>query len=288
MKIYKLDIDAAQPTNQVVQMQQNTAGVLSVNVTKNGNYIRNLSCQMFDGETEISACSAGDNGFKLDIGDTPKHYMVKATATPYECSASYVAKRGSGSASPKALAQIQLETGIYRQDEFNNVAFQLGDANTGSTKHLYVHNDDVGNVNFKYVLLKPWITDRPVGFYDDQNNIIPEDELIIVTAPTRVMTTGYTGRTGFAISSFTYPAVGYYVNYQADTLVKPSPNANAFSEIDILPTEAGFQTLSTDSFTLSGVTYVPTTLSVDGVAYSVLAAPVQTPEPEPDPEQTEG
>jgi len=104
MKIYKLDIDAAQPVNQIVQMQQNTAGVLSVNVTRNGGYIRNLSCQMFDGETEISACSAGDKGFKLDIGDTPKHYTVKATATPYECSAAYVAKRGSGSTSPRALA----------------------------------------------------------------------------------------------------------------------------------------------------------------------------------------
>jgi len=107
------------------------------------------------------------------------------------------------------------------------------------------------------------------------------------------MTTGYVGRTGSAISSFTYPAIGYYVNYQADTLIKPSQNANAFSEIEVLPTEAGFQTLSadnftTDSFTLSGVTYVPTTLSVDGVEYSVLAAPVETPDPEPTPEQTEG
>ena len=30
--------------------------------------------------------------------------------------------------------------------------------------------------------------------------------------------------------------------------------------------------LSADNFTLSGVTYVPTTLSVDGVEYKVLAA----------------
>ena len=93
MKIYKLDIDAAQPTNQVVQMQQNTTGILNVNVTKNGEYIRNLSCQMFDGDTEISG---DDNGFKLDIGDTPKHYTVKATATPVECSATtYVGGSGT-------------------------------------------------------------------------------------------------------------------------------------------------------------------------------------------------
>lgn len=64
-----------------------------------------------------------------------------------------------------------------------------------------------------------------------------------------------------------------------DTLIKPSTNANAYSEQDILPTEADFAQLSADNFTLSGVTYVPTTLSVDGVVYTVLAAPVETPEP---------
>ena len=73
-------------------------------------------------------------------------------------------------------------------------------------------------------------------------------------------------------SSYTYPAIGYYVDYQGDTLIKPSTNANAYSEQDILPTEADFAQLSADSFTVSGVTYVPTTLSVDGVEYKVLAA----------------
>ena len=103
MKIYKLDIDAAQPANQVVQMQQNTTGVLSVNVTKNGDYIRNLSCQMFDGDTEISG---DDNGFKLDIGDTPKHYTVKATATPVECSAQYMVKNGTTRLGPKFFSLV--------------------------------------------------------------------------------------------------------------------------------------------------------------------------------------
>lgn len=104
MKIYKLDIDTAQPVNQIVQMQQNTAGVLSVDVTRNGEYIRNLSCQIFDGETEIPACSAGDKGFKLDIGDTPKYYTVKATATPIESVAQYIVKNGTNRLGTKALS----------------------------------------------------------------------------------------------------------------------------------------------------------------------------------------
>lgn len=291
MKIYKLDIDAAQPTNQVVQMQQNTAGVLSVNVTKNGNYIRNLSCQMFDGETEISACSAGDKGFKLDIGDTPKYYTVKATATPYECSAEYILSAPEGTSRMKQawLTKIQLKAGTYRQDEFYSL-IRFGDK-SGVITILIPHGSDQSKVNFSRINILPWNPQKPVWFHHTNGDVFEPDELVIATEDARI---GYsqayktTGGGTATLSSTPYPAIGYFVNYQADTLVKPSPNANAFSEIDVLPTEAGFQTLSTDSFTLSGVTYIPTTLSVDGVEYTVLAAPVQTPEPEPDPEQTEG
>lgn len=121
--------------------------------------------------------------------------------------------------------------------------------------------------------------------------MLPQDTLISVDGHVEIIQEMQVKQQGLQISSYTYPAVGYYVNYQSDTLVKPSPNANAFSEIEVLPTEAGFQTLSADSFTadsftLSGVTYVPTTLSVDGVAYTVLAAPVETPEETP--EEPEG
>lgn len=287
MKIYKLDIDAAQPTNQVVQMQQNTAGVLSVNVTKNGDYIRNLSCQMFDGETEISACSAGDKGFKLDIGDTPKHYTVKATATPIECSNEYIASYASGTrVFPFTLNVLQLKAGTYKQDEFLNIVDKFGgimgsiislSAASGSDHSLYANFDSI--FMQKVAGVGQTLTFR----FNDSS--LPSDATLSVFQDcvfTKNQSVKTSNKNTVVISSDTYPAVGYYVNYQADTLVKPSPNANAFSEIDILPTEAGFQTLSadsftTESFTLSGVTYVPTTLSVDGVEYTVLAAPVETP-----------
>lgn len=285
MKIYKLDIDAAQPTNQVVQMQQNTVGVLSVNVTKNGNYIHNLSCQMFDGETEISACSAGDKGFKLDIGDTPKHYTVKATATPIESVAQYIVKNGTTRLGTKALSCAQLPAGVYRQDEFYGLAERFGDKSGSSIRFLTTTAATRDNVNFFKIGLMPLNKEWPVWFYDGtvQNPILlPQDTLISVDGHVEIIQEMPVKQQGLQISSYTYPAVGYYVNYQSDTLVKPSPNANAFSEIEVLPTEASFQTLSadsftTESFTLSSVTYVPTTLSVDGVEYTVLAAPVETP-----------
>ena len=60
MKIYKLDIDVSQPIRKVVQMQQNSAGVLSVIVANNNKYIRNLSCELYDGNTKrprMSVCA---------------------------------------------------------------------------------------------------------------------------------------------------------------------------------------------------------------------------------------
>lgn len=277
MKIYRLNIDAAQPTNQVVQMQQNATGVLSVNVTKNGEYIRNLSCQVFDGETEIPA---GDKGFKLDIGDTPKHYTVKASATPIECVAQYVANAGSGSAlRTLALSAVQLEAGTYMQDEFASVINKFASPQ-GMKVTLVVHRDDLSNANFDRMTITHWPerNESHAYFYPTGNaEPFPPDAPLIVTGPVSILR-DVTMKRNATLSSYTYPAIGYYVNYQADTLIKPSTNTAAFSEAEILPDDAGFAQLSADGFTLNGVAYSPVTLSVDGVAYTVLAAPVETPE----------
>ncbi len=89
MKIYKLDIDSAQPSRQVVTMQQNSTGLLSVDVKRNDWPIRNLSCALYDGDTEISSCLSGESGagFKLDVGEDAKVIKLVAQSTPIECSA---------------------------------------------------------------------------------------------------------------------------------------------------------------------------------------------------------
>ena len=286
MKIYKLDIDPTQPSNQIIQMQQNAAGVLSVNVTKGGESIRNLSCQVFDGENEIPACAAGEDAFKLDVGDTPKHYTVKATATPNECSAEYYTG-GTGRTQTVWVNKLQLPAGTYAQDEFLPVVDALG--SKIQQVALFPHGTSISAVNFSRMVLTPLNPQQQVWFMSvDSSRWLDPDEKIIATADAE-LGLSQQKRKDSTLSTYTYPAIGYYVNYQADTLIKPSQNANAFSEIDVLPTDASFEGLSADSvaadtFTLSGVNYVPTVLSVDGVAYTVLAAPVETPEPDPEPE----
>ena len=70
MKIYKLDIDVAKPINKIVAMQQNATGMLVVTVTKDGGYLRNATCSVYDGENEIEPYYIEDNHywFKVDVG----------------------------------------------------------------------------------------------------------------------------------------------------------------------------------------------------------------------------
>ena len=94
MKIYKLDIDVSKPTRQVMQMQQNSEGVISVDVTNDGKHIRNLSCSLYDGDTQVSAIAG--NGFKVNVGGETKEINIKADATPIDSAYQYVASSGSG------------------------------------------------------------------------------------------------------------------------------------------------------------------------------------------------
>lgn len=92
MKIYKLDIDTSKPIRKVVQMQQNSTGALSVDVSNDGKYIRNLSCALYDGNTELSAYATTDvgAGFKIDMGDETKVVKFTAKSTPVECTREYI------------------------------------------------------------------------------------------------------------------------------------------------------------------------------------------------------
>lgn len=86
MKIYKLDIDASKPIRKVVQMQQNATGALSVDVTNDGKYIRNLSCALYEGGAELSAYATTDGGagYKIDMGDETKVVKFTAKSVPTE------------------------------------------------------------------------------------------------------------------------------------------------------------------------------------------------------------
>lgn len=178
MKIYKLDIDTAQPTNQVVQMQQNTTGFLSVNVTKNGDYIHNLSCTMYDGANEISAT---DGGFKVDVGAEPKHVKIKAKSTPIESIKEYIASYTPGQRTvQKALTILELPVGTYNQDEFLPLLSQVPPNNPNQVIWVVT----TGSANFDrivFVTSNPDVSKQIAFFNTTEDRMLDYDELITVT-----------------------------------------------------------------------------------------------------------
>ena len=272
MKIYKLNIDTSKPINQVVRMQQNQTGLLSANITNDGKYIRNLSCTMYDGDNEISAT---DGGFKIDVGAEPKQVKVVAKSEPIMCEWEDAILQGSKRIKSIAVARLQLDAGVYSQDEF------YGLAKYGSKFSFVLWRivPNVGVANFSVMelnLVRPdW---PPVMFYDADQHIMNADVPIIVEERVEVNYIYQAKCDSYTTESHTYPAIGYYTDYQMDTTIKPSSNAPYDGEY----------TEPLKEVEVDGVKFVPTTLSVDGVEYKVLAEAQPAQEPNPEPEPAEG
>lgn len=242
MKIYKLDINTTQPTNQVVAMQQNSTGMLSVDVTNNGWPIRNLSCALYDEGNEISATLSGESGagYKVDVGDTYKAVKFTAKSEPIESINQYVASYTAGTKRTvnQALFKLVLPQGVYKQDEFMPLLEKV-DANSNVATTWLVNGNSLSNTNFGLIKFTPWIPTQKMSFYTQVTGgtRLPEDELITASAEVSV----YTNQTlrvnstsSIVISSDTYPAVGYYVDYSKDTVIRPSTNAGCWGERDIV------------------------------------------------------
>ncbi len=149
MKVYNLNIDTSKPANQVVQMQQNATGMLSVAISNDGKYIRNLSCQMYDGANEIEATTSADNsfGFKVDVGAEPKHVKVVAKSTPMESIKEYIASYTPGTRPfTKFLTRVVIPAGTYSQDEFESLK-QFG-SSSGVITNLTIKGNIKGKANF--------------------------------------------------------------------------------------------------------------------------------------------
>ena len=115
MKIYNLNIDTSKPVNQVMQMQQNSTGLLKLNVTNDGKSIRNLSCSVYDGETEVPST---DNGFKIDMGKNDKVVKVVAKSEAIVCTFQKLVKNGSDRHTSQVFySYMQLPAGTYRQED---------------------------------------------------------------------------------------------------------------------------------------------------------------------------
>ena len=238
MKIYKLDIDASKPIRKVVQMQQNSTGALSVDVSSDGKYIRNLSCALYDGDTELSAYTTTDvgAGFKIDMGADTKVVKLTAKSTPLESVCEYVAvEKAGGRLQTKALSCVQLEAGTYNQDEFYGLANRFG-SYSGIMSFIFPTPQTEANINVRRITLAPWNTEWPVQFMAGQSDAdlsaLPKDEPIVVTGLVSLVKTTQV-KQGSTLSSYTYPAVGYWTDYSLETVIRPSENAHCYAEQEV-------------------------------------------------------
>ena len=213
-------------------MQQNSTGALSVDVSNDGKYIRNLSCALYDGDTELSAYTTTDvgAGYKVDVGADTKVVKFTAKSVPTESVAQTILS-ASGQVASKTLSAIQLEAGIYNQDEFYNIANVFG-SNNGHTVILIPHTSQADNINIKRIDVRKWDTNKPVWFMNKNDKILPSNEPIVVTGPVSILRTVSSKRNA-TLSSFTYPAVGYWTDYSLDTVIRPSENAHCYAEQEV-------------------------------------------------------
>lgn len=277
MKVYKLNIDTSKPTNQVVQMQQGATGLLSANITNDGKYIRNLSCTIYDGDNEISATTSADAsfGFKVDVGAEPKHVKVVAKSTPMESIKEYIASYTAFNRTLNVqLTKLVLSVGTYTQDEFLPLLSQVP-ANSYFQTKWAKHS---GSANIDTIVFTTSNPRQQIWFFNqtEERSLEPDEPIIVTEEITFKGLEAIKGKSP-VLSSETYPAVGYYTDYQMNTLIKPSDNA---------PYDGNYAE-PLKEVEVDGVKFVPTTLSVDGVEYKVLAEAQPAPEPE-EPTTTEG
>ena len=189
---------------------------------------------MYEGDTELSAYATTDvgAGYKIDMGTDTKVVKFTAKSTPLESVCEYVAVvKASGRPQNKALSCVQLEAGTYNQDEFYGLADRFGDR-FGYPVALIP--TPAANINIRRIVLTPWNTEQPAWFVteNDGSGILPKDEPIVVTGPvaiTRIVAV----RQGSTLSSYTYPAVGYWTDYSLDTVIRPSENASCYAEQEV-------------------------------------------------------
>lgn len=239
MKIYKLDVDVAQPIRQVVQMQQNTTGALLVRASKDEHTLRNATIKLYDGETEIEPYSTeGDYAtFKIAMGQDTKNLKLKVSATPLTSTESYVSKKGSARPTTKFLAKVQLHAGTYQQEEFLQLVTALGEKN-GMEVILYPTVATEANVNINRIFIRPWNELNPIWFGYQENSssdvvLLQPDEPIVVTDDVVFGRNVTYLQQGGQISTREYPSVGYFADYNQEIVVSPNSFAHFYAEQDL-------------------------------------------------------
>ena len=271
MKVYNLNIDTSKPVNQVMQMQQNSTGLLKLNVTNDGKSISNLSCIVYDGETEVPSTG---NGFKIDMGKNDKVVKIEAKSEAIVCTFQKLVQNGSDKRSSQVFfSYMQLPAGTYRQEDLYEglkKIYYMSETTIGIILSFYITAADAGKTNFRIISIQTNGNLWGFHFYDSNNNLLPTDQSIVVTDTIVVGENKSIKPTGAIYDYIPYTLMGENTDYQLDTTIRPSVNAPYDGEYEEPLTE----------IEVDGVKFVPTTLTIDGVEYKVLAEEQPTPDPE--------
>lgn len=273
MKIYNLNIDTSKPVKKVMQMQQNETGLLKLNVTNDGKSIRNLTTKVYDGETEVPST---DNGFKIDMGKNDKVVKIEAKSTPIMSEWEEIASHTTGNRMKTFyLSRLQLPAGTYKQEELLSLADKVSPDGVEYWYCNAVNNVVTSNCSFIAFYWHPAEDPTktiPIGFFKNTSGsttLMNPDEDIVITEGNNFRRQIQFKANTIETSTTTYPAVGEYTDYQLDTTIKPSVNA---------PYDGDYTEPLTE-VEVDGVKFVPTTLTIDGVEYRVLAHTVESETP---------
>ena len=283
MKTYNLNVNTAKPISQIVQMQKNATGMLNVTVANDGKYVRNMTCKVYDGATEISPVSESGStySFALDIGAETKNLKVVATATPLESTQEYIESYTPGGKRNISLwlNKLVIPAGTYRQDEFEPLK-RFGDY-SGFMNVLAPASG--GDANFDRITIqfggetRETASMRILFSNSKEGRTLSPDELLVVNEEIKFGSNAYvktTSRDSIVLGTKTYPAIGYYVDCAVDVVVRPSANAVADGEIEVQNPDVVM-----DTVTVGGETYPVEwkTITVDGVDYMFLVAKIEEP-----------
>jgi hypothetical protein len=156
------------------------------------------------------------------------------------------------------LTRLVLPVGTYTQDEFMPLLTQVPPDNPG----VVIWSKRSGSANMDRIAFTTSNPMQKMWFFNTtEDRYLEPNEQIIVSEEITFYTNYPIRGKNPVIESETYPAIGYYTDYQLDTLVNPSDNA---------PYDGNYVE-PVQEIEVDGVKFVPTTLTIDGVDYKVLA-----------------
>lgn len=257
MKVYRLDIDTSKPIKQVVRVPSKSSKYgIAVKATADGMRIANPKCQMIINGSAIQSSKTLDDGSFL-----------------FELSSDMIAD------THEVMFHVINMDELYPQDEWNGIRI---------TYYFNTDNKDKTNLervsqasNVIWYMKKRTSPDEDVKYFSDHEPLIFTDDTdighlvakkvgnrvqnvytILATIPKGTYYTKELDRL------FLGGSIGRVADCKVSVILKEVQNPVPSEEIED-------KNVVCDKLTVNGEEYVQTTVSINGVDYKVLAAPIE-------------